>query len=114
MFDQPERQLGVVLAAFIAFVLLGCSLFMTPGTVLPTLISSGMVILPALSVLQSGKLPESYATGNHKVTQSLNKHLTEWKELTAKTDSLITAKNAEDGLSADEKVQKMNVPAVAP
>merc|ERR1712008_126880 len=99
----------IVFAAFIAFVLLGSALFISPGNMMPTLISSGMVILPVITVLKSGNLPDSYATGNHKVTKSLNKHLTEWKDVTAKTDALITAKNAQDTLSAADKAK--DIPA---
>merc|ERR1712054_400813 len=97
----------LVFAAFIAFVLLGCSLFLTPGNLLPTLISSGMVILPVLTMVRSGKLPSKYSTGNHKVTSSLSKHLTQWKDVTKKTDALITAKSTKDRLAAADKVEKL-------
>merc|ERR1739848_827768 len=94
----------VVFAAFVSFVLLGCSLFITPNNLLPTLISSGAVILPAATILRSGELPPNYAQTNHKLMGSVNTRMAEWNGCAAKVKEVAAAEDAEAAIKAADKL----------
>mmetsp|Transcript_5642 Transcript_5642/g.10226 ORF Transcript_5642/g.10226 Transcript_5642/m.10226 type:complete len:265 (-) Transcript_5642:88-882(-) len=70
----------LMFAVFLAFILLGCSLFMHPNSMLPSLISSGMVLVSTFSVIKSGKVNMA-ATGNSELTKSLHSKLAETQKM---------------------------------
>merc|ERR1712050_74077 len=100
--------------AFVAFILIGCSLFMHPSTIIPSLISSSMVLLSAVGMVRSGKVPMKYAS-NSGITASIGKHLAPTQKMTGVATKLISAKDAKSMLvAADELERRADGRYVAP
>lgn len=86
-------------AAFIAFILVGCSLFMDASDVIPSLISSGLVVLSTAATIQSGEIP-AQALGNSKLTGSLNQHLMKVQTVSNNTTNVVASNDAKSGLTS--------------
>lgn len=82
----------VQFAALVAFVLLGCSLFVSAESLVPSLISSAMVIVSALTAIRSGTLPADYVkrTG---ATAKLNEQLLRTTALSSSVTELAESKD---------------------
>lgn len=93
----------IVFAAVVAFVLLGCLLFMTVSSIIPTLISSGMVVLSAGATLQAGEVSPDY-TSKIKLTDKLNKQLAEANQFSSVSANFLTAESGEAQLQSAAKL----------
>jgi len=91
--------LGICAAflCFVAFILIGCSLFVHPSTIIPTLISSAMVGLSTIATVASGKVPSKYAN-NSGITASIGKNIRVANDFTVDANKFVGAKDLKSGL----------------
>lgn len=77
----------VALAVFLVFILLGCSLFMDGKSIVPTLVSSFLVLGSTFAALKSGNVPAG-AVGLNKYTAALDKTQAKAENVAKKVQSV--------------------------
>merc|ERR1711988_1810474 len=83
--------LSMAFASFVTCILLGCSLFMEAGNIIPAVVSSGMVIASTVGAMQKGKLPQTQRNSNSVLGRALDKHIAKAKKVSDKMHEADTA-----------------------
>jgi hypothetical protein len=89
----------IVFAAVVTFILLGCMLFMDSSSLVPTIVSSGMMILSGIAAVQNGKLDASN-TSSLKLTASINQYMARTQEVETLSKQLASADDSKTTLNS--------------
>eukprot|EP00930_Biecheleria_cincta_P084899 TRINITY_DN74324_c0_g1_i1.p1 TRINITY_DN74324_c0_g1~~TRINITY_DN74324_c0_g1_i1.p1 ORF type:complete len:1144 (-),score=137.88 TRINITY_DN74324_c0_g1_i1:220-3618(-) len=87
----------VVFVAVVTFILLGCMLFMDSSSLIPTIVSSGMMIISGFAAVKNGKL-DANKTSSFKLTASLNKHLARTQKIGDLAKDLVSTEDSKTAL----------------
>ncbi|CAE8647330.1 unnamed protein product [Polarella glacialis] len=97
----------IAFAAFIAFILLGCMMFIAPESFIPTLISSGMVLLSTGAMIQGGKVKGSSFAGKNDTTAMLNMRFAKVSAVSGVMTGVTGASDGKTALAAATKLDHL-------
>jgi len=97
----------IAFSAFIAFLLLGCLIFITTESIVPTLISSGLVLLSAVAVVNQGQVTGKMVSGNDTAAL-LSSRFVELSSWTSLMTEAAAAKDTKAELAAAKALNAKN------